>query len=106
MPYLVTYCNTVCCTLLLCRRITFSCGMEFQSFNIFLYIIVLFVAFVFMFSGCWEDDSFVDNNQLQEYPFCGKMNYPEITKGTNGRSVNTKNDDENYLVGGYKCKEK
>ena len=69
--------------------------MEFQCFNALFYNIVILTAFAYVFGICLADDSSVDNDHLNEYPFCGKMSYPEITEGANARTVNTKDDDEN-----------
>ena len=82
--------------LILPNRINVNCSMEFPRAKTFLYNQFIFLLCVYLFGTCLADDSLIDNEYLEQYPFCGKMNYPGSVNGASARAVNSMDDENNY----------
>ena len=70
--------------------------MEPPRFEHVIYNLVLLLVCIYLFGICLADDSLIDNDHLQQYPFCGKMNYPGSANGASARAVNSMDDEDNY----------
>ena len=70
--------------------------MEFSPIKTFSHKLAILLLWVYVLGICLADDSLIDDDHLEQYPFCGKMNYPANTHGASARVVNSKDDKDNY----------
>ena len=70
--------------------------MEFPPVKTFLHKLAIPLLWVYLLGICLADDSLIDNDHLEQYPFCGKMNYPGNANGARARAVNSMDDENNY----------
>ena len=70
--------------------------MESPRFGNVIHNLVFLLVCAYFFRICLADDPLIDNDHLEQYPFCGKMNYPGSDNGASARAVNSMDDEDNY----------